>query len=301
MSSTDASSLQDAIRAYLTHLDRRSYICDLAAEVGLLALTAALLEMLAGDDQEAVAVASMFIGDATTYVLIHNGEYHCTIPKLRDALVAAGLFDVLSTNLYRPNASIRHTSIHRLSRSSSWTKGGHSLVAALPHYMDHYPLELPGLLGEISWRPRWRNRLDIVRQAATHPLHLTRWASVDHLESRLDKRNARARRAKQLLRQLAQDPNPWIRAEAGGHLRELRGTPPGTLPDIQHRLAERDYIGFASVSISISNYLSITATSDYTYAMVDDMVRWLEQRSLLPGEARDAYYHAFGDFHENMQ
>jgi len=121
------------------------------------------------------------------------------------------------------------------------------------------------------------------------------------LESRLDKRSARARKAKQLLRQLAQDPNPWIRAEAGGHLRELRAPPPRTLPVIQQRLAERDYIGFFSVSISVSNYLSITGASDYTDAMVDDMACWLEQRPLLPGEDREAYYHAFGDFHENMR
>jgi len=302
MPPTDVRWLHDRIRAYLTHLDDPSYICDLAAEAGLSALSFALLEMLAGDDQEAVAVASMFIGDATSYDFVHNGERHCTLPRLHDALIAAGLFDVLSNNLHRPNASVRHTSIHRLSRSSSWTKGGHILLAALPYYMGHYPLELPSLLNEISWRPRWSDGLDLLRQAARHPLGLTRWATVESLESRLVRRNRRARKAKQLLRQLAQDPNLRIRAEARAHLRELRGGPASSAPqNIRGGIAIREYISFAAVSISVSNFLHVTQIPDYTFAMVDDMARWLEQRPFAPGEDADAYYGAFGKFHESRR
>ena len=111
-------------------------------------------------------------------------------------------------------------------------------------------------------------------------------------------RHSRASKARQLLRQLAQDGNPWIRAEAHGHLEELRRIPhKGELVRHAPPRLEREYVDFARVSIATSNYLSVSHEADYSLPMLASMAQWMKERHFIPGEDFRAYYLAFGTFH----
>ncbi len=197
----------------------------------------------------------------------------------------AGFFDVLLANLSRPSYFIRRDAAVVLGRL--FREAAPTLVELYPRCIERDPLLIAPLLTSLlilSTRAR-RRHWAYVRVASTSRSYLTRWAALEIVVLRIwDQQGYDAEQGETILRLLAGDPHPLVRAEATFFLRErqVRAATQTSAPDqrrevLQALSAEQPRLMFGVVEGTFTNYLWSEQIDDYDLDLLDAWVRHREQ------------------------
>jgi hypothetical protein len=280
------------IRAYLSHLEDAAYVRSIFDRAGLSAVSQALNEMASSGDVNDVNDALLFVSDVVNFRMVP--EYTAALPR-------SGLFAVLRANLYAPHHAIRRSTIRTLGKIGP-ARNARLLRDAFPRYLACDPLLLPDLLAELFWlsRTACEKQWDYVGALVGSPHYPVRWAALDQIERFSPDRHPMQHdhlKAAELCAALAEDHNPFVRAEAE-HLLTAFGEAARSLEPRSKERNEwrsrfertRPYPSLFSVRLGLGNYLAITETPDYDLAMFDAFARFLHIRPLHQGI--DLYAHA---------
>jgi hypothetical protein len=247
-----------------------AYVRAVFAGAGTASVLALLEEMVRGGDRSDVSAALLFTQDGIVFGLAPRDFWI--------AYQGSGLLAAIREGLYAGDYSARHEAIYAVGRIGPRENAGY-LASALPWSLANDPLNLDGLLRNLSVldrRTRLRTHLEAMVRA---PWFATRWAALNVLWEWAGTRKLLGHAwARQLLRQLAQDANPWVRLEAGYRLDELRSARRRKRLPRWHRAAfvERLRSGeptptFFQVWLHVSNYLSLAGEADYDDALLKEI------------------------------
>jgi len=148
--------------------------------------------------------ALIFLRDAALYS-------HRLHEPFRKHLLASPIPETLRNLLQSPSRAVRRNSIYTIGKLT-FREHASFLSDAFPFYLDHYPLEMPGLLSELAWLTGELN-WEFVQQVASSENRCVRWSLCSALHS-LGEREDRQVRSLHVLTSLTRDPYPFISAEA---------------------------------------------------------------------------------------
>jgi hypothetical protein len=247
----------------------------------------------------------------------HPDRASMALAFLRDAILSArqrefavayrrsALLELLRSKLRAPEFAIRGDVIFTLGKLGPRENARH-LRDAFPWYMEHDPFRLDRLLFELRWllgSRRYKSRRYLT-QAALSPRYLTRWTTVQVLWDRELQRGRLewgARRspgwAVQLMRRLAQDGHPSVRADARRALAERRqlrfhGRPPAVERDSGGLADTRSFgdLKIERLEQLVSDYLSSSGQADYDIALVEAVARHVGAEPITAGYDPASYW-----------
>lgn len=285
------SEIKERISDYINYWHDAAYVAAIFDEAGIPAVSETLETMVSSGNRREAQDALLFAEDAIRFRLA---------PRLfGDSYRRSGLLAAVRHALYAPDYFIRNDALATLGRVGPHANA-RCLAAAFPWYLEHDPLALDHLLVQ-CWLDRRVCRREQLEQFARAPLYLTRWAAVETLWKRdlspwLYRRSSKPQTwSRQLLRRLAQDRHPWVRAEATWCLGELAAIRRALLSRQDLAGLDRAWSrvapkpSFSEIRHHVSNYLSLSGERDYDVSLVEAVVQHLRQRPITPGSDFDIH------------
>jgi hypothetical protein len=281
----------EAIRNYGIHALDARYVGTVFETFGIHAVGGALEAIVRSGDRDDISDGLAFLEDTIRFGMHRQFPvWYWQSPLLqavRDMVCGADAFG-------------RHLAMYAMARTGP-ASNGRVLAEAVPWYLEHDPLGLSDLLYNLHIFARQYQYSDyrFVQAMVSHPLYLTRWAAVRLLSESPAKAYINGNQRRQLLRRLAQDDHPRVRAESRWALDQRRRLRAESLPR-WHRAAfvrrifqTEPYPPFWIVQLQVSSYLQISGQPDYTPPLVEAVARYLSEHPISSGNDPEAYWQAF--------
>ncbi len=287
------ADLANLISGYLDHLQDRAYVTSVVSRAPIAELGRTLASMLRSGDRQAATDAAQFAQDAVIFGLSPAfAEYFPRSPVLR----------ALRENLSAADYFTRHQSIKTLGRVGP-RSNAQCLAAVFPWFLEHDPLNLDDLLGELFWLSRRARREPYLDAIVTAPLYLARWTILGHL---LDHGTyaypgwVNGRPSGYVLgyvERLAQDPHRWVRAEATWRLTQLEASDAVRAHPISGMESNREPSPtFFTLWLQVGNYLWTSSRRDYDVQLVERIAAYVGEHPPYSGMNIDAYWAEFGSY-----
>lgn len=260
------SKVQRAVLGWYDERNDPSYIPGVFEAFGDLPVLRACRDLLANRDPEVVWGVAYFLvqfrfssADDALRQRFYRAAPRYFAPRLRRLLRAE-------------NRLTRSFAIYTIGQLRLYAEA-RTLRAVFPWFVEHDPLALPGLLGELGWLHDRRGVSARVRQIVRHRDFVVRWTAFGFFNSvGVGKRGPDRRERVALLKQLERDEVPAIAAEARYELEELQRQdlapvrePMAAKPRrLEAASARRPSPTFDSLDQGFHNLLSERQQGDYT-------------------------------------
>src|SRR5579859_1219424 len=281
--------IKSLIAGYIDHLQEGAYVAAVFVEAPMAEIDRLLASMLRSGNREEVGHANLFMQDAVMFGF--SPEFARYLPR-------SSALRALRENIRAEDYFSRHQSLHTLSRIGPRSNAQY-LAAEFSWYLEHDPLNLDDLLGELFWLKHRTVREPYVEAMISAPLYLARWAVMHHLldHGSYTEQGRLLRLA--YLRRLAQDSHERVRAEAIWNLHQLQVANESRLdPDrpIGEDGSHEPRLMFFSLVLHVSNYLFISGRRDYDFSLVERIAAYVEEHPMYPGIDIRVYWATFAEF-----
>jgi hypothetical protein len=279
------------IADYVNHIADRAYISNVWNVAGMPIIDELLATMLRSGDRDRVQQADLFVQDAVRFGA--DPTFARYLPRSRS-------LQAVRDNLRSADYFTRHEAIHTLGRTGPRSNARH-LESNFAWYLEHDPLNLEDLLGELFWLDHHVQPERFVDRMVAADWYLARWALIELLwmsyvrrgHLRLPESSA-SDYVQTLLLRLAQDDHPSVRAEAHWRLSELPSEssdqPVGVTTN--QALNEPDP-SFFKLKLNIGNFLAFSGRRDYDAELVAQVMAYLQDHPITPSYDFVVYWTAF--------
>jgi hypothetical protein len=162
------------IANYVNHIADRAYISNVWKVADMAVIDELLATMLRSGDRDRARQADLFVQDAVRFGA--DPAFGRYLPRSRS-------LRAVRDNLRSADYFTRHEAIHTLGRTGP-RSNARQLEMNFAWYLEHDPLNLEDLLGELFWLDHHLEPERFVDQMVTADWYLARWALIVGLTHR---------------------------------------------------------------------------------------------------------------------